>query len=82
MNVLVKTNSTKEVTLSNVEPQFLYHKSLWAEVNERPGGPSLKAFSGKKGEPDKKPLTPFEEKYWSKFGWNVSSLPEIFNPLF
>ncbi|KAF8596532.1 hypothetical protein BDV93DRAFT_563230 [Ceratobasidium sp. AG-I] len=70
MNVLVKTNSTHEVTLSNVEPQFLYHQSMWAEVYERSGGPSLKAFSGKTGEPDKKSLTPFEEKYWSKFGWN------------
>jgi len=70
MNVLVKTKSTHEVTLSNVEPQFLYHQSLWAEVYERSGGPPLKPFLGKKGEPEKKALTPFEEKYWSKFGWN------------
>ena len=76
MNVLVKTNSTHEVTLSNVEPQFLYHQSMWAEVYERSGGPSLKAFSGKPGEPNKKKLTPFEDKYWKKFGWNVSYSPE------
>lgn len=78
MNVLVKTISTQEVTLSNVEPQFLYHQSLWAEVYERSGGPSLKPFSAKKGEPDKKALTPFEEKYWKKFGWDVSSLSQVF----
>lgn len=71
MNVLVKTPTSKEVTLSNVESRFLYHQSLWAEVRESPKGESWKAFPSKKGpDPEKAPLTEFEKTYWDSCYWN------------
>ncbi|KAF8596531.1 hypothetical protein BDV93DRAFT_548325 [Ceratobasidium sp. AG-I] len=69
METLVKTDSTKEVAVSNLEPNFLYHPSLWAEVTEHPNGRIHKVYSGKPGEPLKKKLTSFEKRYWEEFGW-------------
>lgn len=68
MDALVKTEATKEVTMSNME-NFLYHPSLWVEVTEHPNGRIHRAYSGKSGEPARKKLTAFEEQYWRDFGW-------------
>jgi len=69
MQALVKTDTTGEVTMSNMEQNFLYHPSLWAEVTEHPNGRIHQAYFGKPGEPLKKKLTSFENKYWEEFGW-------------
>lgn len=71
MKALVKTDTTGEVAMSNMEQNFLYHPSLWAEVTEHPNGRIHQAYSGKPGEPLKKKLTSFENKYWEQFGWKV-----------
>ncbi|KAG8741150.1 hypothetical protein FRC10_003248 [Ceratobasidium sp. 414] len=71
MKTLVHTpHHDKEVALSSVAPEFMYHPSLWAEVRERPGAPSRKAFGGKASDPPRKPLTEFERKYWKMCGWD------------
>ncbi|KAG8792339.1 hypothetical protein FRC12_006409 [Ceratobasidium sp. 428] len=62
----------KEVLLSSANPEFLYHPSLWAEIREGPGPShsSHKAFTGKEGEPPRKPLTALERKYWERCSWD------------
>ncbi|QRV87208.1 choline transport protein [Ceratobasidium sp. AG-Ba] len=71
MKTLVSTpHHDVEVALSNVNEEFMYHLSLWAEIRETPGGSSRKAFSGKTGEPVRKRLTDFEQKYWGLCGWD------------
>ncbi|KAG8792370.1 hypothetical protein FRC12_006296 [Ceratobasidium sp. 428] len=65
-----KTHHDKEVLLSDSSPEFLYHQSLWAEIREGPGHSSQKAFTGKEGDPPRKPLTALERKYWERCSWD------------
>ncbi|KAJ1308303.1 hypothetical protein OPQ81_004016 [Rhizoctonia solani] len=74
MATLVKTPNSKEVLLKNMESSFLYHQSLWAEIRERNGGQSYKAFPSKKnptGDPSRAPLSAFEKRYWDVCNWNA-----------
>ncbi|KAG8716668.1 hypothetical protein FRC09_015409 [Ceratobasidium sp. 395] len=65
-------NRDKTVILPASNPNYMYHQSLWAEIRLASDGPSCKAFDGKAGEPAKKTLTDFEQKYWTMCGWDVS----------
>ncbi|KAG8720921.1 hypothetical protein FRC09_008780 [Ceratobasidium sp. 395] len=73
MKTLINTpHHDKEVPLSNASPEFLYHQSLWAELRDGPGPghSSKRAFTGKTGEPPRKPLTALERKYWERCRWD------------
>ncbi|KAG8785536.1 hypothetical protein FRC12_017464, partial [Ceratobasidium sp. 428] len=63
-------NRDKTVILPASNPNYMYHQSLWAEIRLASDGPSCKAFDGKAGEPAKKTLTDFEQKYWTMCGWD------------
>ncbi|QRV87210.1 hypothetical protein RhiJN_15228 [Ceratobasidium sp. AG-Ba] len=53
------------------ESRFQYHASLWAEIRDAPGGPSLKAAITKSADaPEIKPLSDFERLYWRRRGWD------------
>ncbi|KAF8742880.1 hypothetical protein RHS02_03246, partial [Rhizoctonia solani] len=74
MATLVKTPESKEVLLTNIEPRFLYHQSLWAEIRESPKGSSYKAFPNKKNpstDPLRASLSDFEKRYWDACKWNA-----------
>ncbi|CAE6496780.1 unnamed protein product [Rhizoctonia solani] len=74
MATLVKTPNSKEVLLGNMESNFLYHPSLWAEIRETPKGISYKAFPSRRnssGDPPRAPLSDFEKRYWDTCNWNA-----------
>ncbi|CUA77189.1 putative protein YEL023C [Saccharomyces cerevisiae S288c] [Rhizoctonia solani] len=74
METIVKTPNSKEVLLSNIESNFLYHQSLWAEIRENPKDISRKVFPSKQnpsGDPPRAPLSDFEKKYWDMCNWNA-----------
>ncbi|CAE6444993.1 hypothetical protein ACGC1H_001021 [Rhizoctonia solani] len=74
MATLVKTPNSEEVLLGNMESNFLYHQSLWAEIREKPNDISHKAFpsSGNPSvDPPRAPLSDFEKKYWDMCNWNA-----------